>query len=107
VVRQGPLKDLIGQSIEVEVRVANTPPTLRTQLEQRWPRLLTRRDSIETVEDSVPEGAETLRLAMDDESEAGEIADAVVRGGGTLLALIPHHKTLEDLFVQSVETRDV
>jgi hypothetical protein len=52
-------------------------------------------------------GVQTLRYAVDDETDAARIADAVIRGGARLHALVPHHTTLEDLFVQSVETRDV
>jgi ABC-2 type transport system ATP-binding protein len=107
VVRQGPLKELIGKSLEIEVRVADAPHSLSGILAQRWPLLTRHSESIETFSAPTPEGVETLRFSVDDEAEAGQIADAVVRGGGTLLALIPHHKTLEDLFVQSVETRDV
>jgi hypothetical protein len=35
------------------------------------------------------------------------MADLIVRDGARLLALLPHQATLEDLFVESVETREV
>ncbi len=52
-------------------------------------------------------GVQRLRYAVEDESDTARIADAIIRGGARLHALVPHHTTLEDLFVQSVETRDV
>ena len=99
VVRQGALSELARGTLEAEVRVGAAPPPLVQALEARWP-VVSRRPPVD--------GAAwwTLRLAIEDEADLPRIADLVVRSGERLHALIPHHTTLEDLFVQAVETRD-
>ena len=53
-----------------------------------------------------PEGPEVIRVALEDEAELPDVADAALRCGARVYALIPHQRTLEDLFVESVKTRD-
>ncbi len=62
-----------------------------------------------TTPSSDPEstGVRTLRYVLQDERDAAALADLIVRDGARLLALVPHQATLEDLFIQSVETREV
>ncbi|MGH2351589.1 MAG: ABC transporter ATP-binding protein [Chloroflexota bacterium] len=98
VVRQGPVVELVAGTLEGELRLDEAPPSLLAALETRWP----------VVACSAAEGTGrwTVRLALQDDADLPEIADLVVRSGARLHALIPHRRTLEDLFVQAVETRD-
>jgi hypothetical protein len=52
-------------------------------------------------------GVRTLRYALPDERDVAGMADLIVRDGARLLALVPRRATLEDLFIKSVETREV
>jgi ABC-2 type transport system ATP-binding protein len=119
VVRQGPLAELVSGALEVEVRLEGATPALLGALEARWPRI-THPEAATEPPPGIPssggsgdqsattqDGVQTLRFAVEDEADVARIADAVIRGGARLRALVPHHTTLEDLFVQSVETRDV
>jgi ABC-2 type transport system ATP-binding protein len=107
VVRQGAMEELLAGVLEVEVRVKGASPGLTAQLEERWPRVT--RTGVHTTTPTDLEGADvhTLRYALQDEGEVAEIADLIVREGARLLALVPHQATLEDLFIESVETREV
>ena len=99
VVRQGRLADLISGVLEAEVRLAAPVPGLLDLLATRW--------QVSTLPVSGESGGHLiLRVAIDDEIDLPDLADTIVRGGGRLVALVPRQRTLEDLFVQSVETRD-
>jgi ABC-2 type transport system ATP-binding protein len=100
VVRQGSLRDLISGALEAEVRVDAITPALDQALASRWQTLPVAPDSATSPPQSV------LHVALDDESELPAIADAVLRSGARLYALIPHQRTLEDLFVELVKTHD-
>jgi ABC-2 type transport system ATP-binding protein len=106
VVRQGAIRELVTGMLEAEVRVEGASPGLLARLAERWPRV-TRRGR-PTSPSSVPDGAgvRTLRYALQEDREAAEMADLIVRDGARLLALVPHQATLEDLFIESVETTD-
>lgn len=110
VVRQGPLSELVAGSLEAEVRLDAAPPALLAALEARWPVV----SSLPGPTSQAAAGNEAeavlhtvLRLAVQDESELPQISQVIVRSGVRLFALIPHQRTLEDLFVELVETRDV
>jgi ABC-2 type transport system ATP-binding protein len=107
VVRQGPLHELVAGVLEVEVRVEGASDALLAQLSERWPRVT--RGGGPTTPSSEPDGTgvRTLRHVLQDEREVAGMADLIVRDGARLLALVPHHTTLEDLFIESVETREV
>jgi ABC-2 type transport system ATP-binding protein len=122
VIRQGALADLVAGSLEAELRLAGARPALRQALERRWPVISWRPDGVATaVGPEAPAGAGSegggeagsdggwavVRLAVPDECDLAQVADTVVRSGARLYALIPHRRTLEDLFVQVVETREV
>ncbi len=100
VVRQGPLRDLIAGTLAAELRVDAVTPALQQALASRWHVLS---DGVTAI--SSP-GQEAVHVALDDESELPEVADAALRSGARLYALIPHQRTLEDLFVQLVKTRE-
>ncbi|HEX2036318.1 MAG TPA: ABC transporter ATP-binding protein [Chloroflexota bacterium] len=98
VVHQGTLAELVGGAVEGELRLGPPTPSLLAALQARWPVVASAADEAG--------GQWTLRLALTDESELAEAAELVVRAGTRLYALVPHRKTLEDLFVQAVETRE-
>jgi ABC-2 type transport system ATP-binding protein len=100
VVRQGPLQDLISGTLEAEVRVDAVTPALHQALTSRWQTLPVTPDAAVMPSQSV------IRVALDDESELPAIADAVLRSGARLYALIPQQRTLEDLFIELVKTRE-
>ncbi|HEV2124296.1 MAG TPA: ABC transporter ATP-binding protein [Chloroflexota bacterium] len=104
VVRQGAMQELVAGTLEAEVRLDEAPPDLLATLEERWP--LGTHQSFWGNGAAREAGPRVLFLAVQDEADLSRIADTVVRSGAQLHALIPHHKTLEDLFVQSVETRE-
>ena len=113
VVRQGRMEELVRGAIELEVRVAGASTHVLAEIERTWPSLAPRANAeaahvtdapVGAVE---PNGTATYRFALTDEADATKIADLLIRDGARLHALIPHHTTLEDLFVSAVETRDV
>lgn len=134
VVRQGRLDELVAGTLEAEVRLEGASLALREALAARWsaaindgglwglnPARQHRQNghsghsgngaSGETHDSDGQNGhvapeIEVLRLALEEESDLPRVADTVLQHGARLHALIPHHRTLEDLFVQSVETRD-
>ncbi len=102
VVRQGPLHELIAGTLEAEVRLAPLDEPLLAALRARWP-------LVTPVGPGGPgrqDGVVTLRLAIEDESALPAIADLAFQHGARLYALVPRHLTLEDLFVQIVESRE-
>jgi ABC-2 type transport system ATP-binding protein len=107
IVRQGTLGELVAGVLEVEVRVEGASPGLLAELAARWPRVA--RTGGPTAPSSVPDGAgvRTLRYALPDERAVAGMADLIVRDGARLVALVPHQATLEDLFIASVESREV
>jgi ABC-2 type transport system ATP-binding protein len=107
VVRQGRMEELVRGALEVEVRMDGASPTLLAQLAERWPRVT--RTEGPTTPSSDPDGTGvlTLRYALQEERDVAAMADLIVRDGARLLALVPHQATLEDLFIESVETREV
>jgi len=107
VVRQGSMAELVSGTLEVEVRVEGASPDLLARLEQRWPRVTRVAEATAAPDGVAQPGIQTVRFALDDDADVARIADAVVRDGARLHALVPHHTTLEDLFVQTVEKREV
>ena len=98
VVRQGPLRELVAGVLEAEVRVSCATPELGAALRARWP--------VVPGEAGPDAGYEVLRVGIEEERELPEVAGVVMRAGGRLFGLIPRQRTLEDLFVELVETRD-
>ena len=107
VVRQGRMEELVRGALELEVRVEGASEPMLAEIERRWPRVT--RTGGATRPSNEPDGAgvRTLHYVLQDERDVAGIADLIVRDGARLLALVPHHATLEDLFIESVETRDV
>lgn len=89
VVRHGLLRDLLGDSQEVELQIGNLTPELRQELSQRCP--------------LVHADGAALTLAVPDREAIPELAEIVIRGGGRLYGLIGRRLSLEDLFVSVVE----
>jgi ABC-2 type transport system ATP-binding protein len=107
VVRQGGMAELVRGALEVEVRVEGASERVLAEIERRWPRVA--RTGGPTTPSSDPDGTgvRTLRHVLQDERDVAGMADLLVRDGARLLALVPHQATLEDLFVESVESREV
>jgi ABC-2 type transport system ATP-binding protein len=107
VVRQGAIGDLLAGMLEVEVRVEGASPKLLAELAERWPRVTRTGGSATPSNEADGMGARTLRYAVQDERDAARMADLIVGDGARLLALVPRQATLEDLFIESVESRDI
>ena len=113
VVRQGSMAELVRGTLEVEVRVEGASERVLAEIERRWPRVT--RSGGPTTTPGDPAGAagaagagvRTLRYVLPDERDVAGIADLIVRDGARLLALVPQQTTLEDLFIEAVETREV
>jgi len=88
VARIGSLDELIGPTLEVELRAAGLAPELRAGLAQ-WGRVVS------------TEG-EQIILAVESEEALPAIADWLVHGGARLHTLAPRRPSLEELFVQIV-----
>ncbi len=107
VVRQGPMAELVAGAMEVEVRVGGASPGVLAALEREWPRVTRPEPAHGGSNGAATNGVLTLRFAVEDEAEGARIADVLVKDGARLHALVPRHTTLEDLFVDVVETREV
>jgi ABC-2 type transport system ATP-binding protein len=107
VVRQGSMAELVRGALEVEVRVEGASEGVLAEIERRWPRVARTGGPTTPASDAHGTGVRTLRHVLQDEREVAAMADLIVRDGARLLALVPHQATLEDLFVESVETREV
>ena len=89
VVRSGRLQDLLGGLPELRVTVDRVDPQL-LELVTVFGKVLDIRDS-------------TLTLGMETLDTAAQLADALVRAGYCLYALVPSHQSLEDVFISLVE----
>jgi ABC-2 type transport system ATP-binding protein len=90
VLRSGRLDDLIGGVLELRVTVDRIDPGV---LE-----LCAARGDITHVQDC------TITLGVTDLDTAPVLADALVRSGYRLYGLVPSHQSLEDLFLNLVQT---
>jgi ABC-2 type transport system ATP-binding protein len=106
VVRQGAIGELVAGVLEVEVRVEGASPALLAQLAERWPGATRTGGATAPSSDPDGTGVRTLRYVLQDEREVAGMADLIVQDGARLLALVPHQATLEELFIESVETRE-
>ncbi len=91
VVRSGALRDLVDGAPELTLRLDRVDDELLAGLRPHG--------EIISVE-----GAE-LTLGVSDLEAAGAVAEAVVQSGYRLLAMIPRQKSLEEVFMSSVETQ--
>ena len=107
VVRQGRMAELVSGALEVEVRVEGASERVLAEIERRWPRVARTGGPTTPSGDPDGRGVRTLRHVLQDERDVAGMADLLVRDGARLLALVPHQATLEDLFVESVEGREV
>jgi ABC-2 type transport system ATP-binding protein len=107
VVRQGPMAELVAGTMEVEVRVEGASEGVLAALERQWPRVTRAGVDGLSANGAATNGLVTRRFAVKDDADGARIADALVKDGARLHALVPHHTTLEDLFVDVVETREV
>jgi len=103
------MEELVRGALELEVRVEGASPQVLAEIDRTWPRA---NAEAAHVTDTAPSaldsnGTRTYRFALGDESDVPKIADLLIRDGARLHALVPHQTTLEDLFIESVETREV
>ena len=92
VVRSGRLQDLLGGLPELRVTVDRVDPQV-LELTAAFGKILDIKDS-------------TLTLGVDSTDTAAQLADALVRAGYCLYALVPSHQSLEDVFISLVERSD-
>jgi len=52
------------------------------------------------------EGADTLRLSSDDPNAVGAVIDLVRGVHGDVISVVPHKRTLEEVFVETVRKED-
>jgi ABC-2 type transport system ATP-binding protein len=89
---QGTMEELLAFSSTVEIEVRNLNDTALTAV---------RGIAAKIKLDRVPITRFTAWVRS--EEDIGEIAKVLVANGVTLLALIPHRETLEDLFVRTIQ----
>ena len=87
----GTVQDLVGTSgvASVEMVVAGLTDAGVQEAERQGGRVLRR-------------GAQVL-LRLDDPSRVDSLVELVLRSGGRLVSLVPHKRTLEDLFLEQVK----
>jgi ABC-2 type transport system ATP-binding protein len=56
--------------------------------------------------DVTKDGANTLRMSSDDDEKVAAVIDLVRSAKGRVLAIVPHKRTLEDVFVETVRKED-
>jgi ABC-2 type transport system ATP-binding protein len=89
VVRSGRLSDLVGGIAELQVQLERVDaPALE---------LLRHYGQVLGVQGT------TITLGVDDLEVGPQVAEALVRAGYRLYGLVPHHQSLEDVFVSLVE----
>ena len=52
------------------------------------------------------EGADTLHLSSDDPGAVGAVIDLVRSAHGEVISVVPHKRTLEEVFVETVRKED-
>ena len=87
----GTVQDLVGTSgvASVEMVVAGLTDAGIQEAERQGGKVLRR-------------GAQVL-LRLDDPSQVDSLVELVLRSGGRLVSLVPHKRTLEDLFLEQVK----
>jgi ABC-2 type transport system ATP-binding protein len=89
VVRSGRLEELLGGVSELRVTVDRLDEPL-LEIMARHGQVLDARDT-------------TVVLGVAEPEVAARLAEALVRGGYCLYAMVPSHQSLEDVFVSLVE----
>ena len=56
--------------------------------------------------DAAKDGVDTIRLSSDDRTKVSAIIDLVRNAEGEVLAVVPHKRTLEEVFVETVRKED-
>jgi ABC-2 type transport system ATP-binding protein len=92
IVRQGALAQLLSSDLEIELRVGNPSPQLL--------------EEIRSISLALQVDGSLITARLDGEDRIPLLAETVVRRGGQLLALTPRRSSLEDYFVQIVESGD-
>ena len=90
---QGTMNDLLSFSSSVEVEVRNLNDAALAAVRQIAAKIKL---------DRVPITRFTAWVRA--EEDIGLLARAIIENGATLLALVPHRETLEDLFVRTIES---
>jgi len=87
----GTVQDLVGTTVvaSVEMVVAGLTDAGIQEAERQGGKVLRR-------------GAQVL-LRLDDPSRVDSLVELVLRSGGRLVSLVPHKRTLEDLFLEQVK----
>jgi len=86
----GTVQDLVGTVVSsVEIVVTGLPDAGIQEAERQGGKVLRR-------------GAQVL-LRLDDPSRVDSLVELVLRSGGRLVSLVPHKRTLEDLFLEQVK----
>ena len=89
VLRAGTLEEILGPVKTLELRVDRLSPELTRALRKVG---------------AVKPGLEgRARMELNAGTDAAQVADAVVKGGGKLYELTPHRPALEDVFVELIE----
>jgi ABC-2 type transport system ATP-binding protein len=92
--RTGTIKELTaGDLTEVTVRGAGLANGVFTKIK-------------EIIPAAHREGGETLRLSSDDNEKINSVIDLVRGAKGQVLSIVPHKRTLEEVFVETVRMED-
>jgi ABC-2 type transport system ATP-binding protein len=92
--RQGPIHALAGQSLRVDARVGGYGDGVASAVGPLVSQLTVHQRDAGQVE---------LAFEVPGEEQLPAIAQAIVSSGASLYSLVPHHESLEDLFMRLVE----
>lgn len=56
--------------------------------------------------DALREGVNTIRLSSDDRAKVGAIIDLIRGAQGDIVSIVPHKRTLEEVFVETIRKED-
>jgi ABC-2 type transport system ATP-binding protein len=95
IVRQGTLDDLLRESLDVDLALGG--------LDDAALRLIETYGAFEVAEDDGRGDSGAVRVRMDDYASVPHLVDALVGAGIAVYGVTPHRRSLEDVFLGSVE----
>ena len=91
IVRQGTLDELLKGSLDVDLTLGPHDDAVRRRIEEYG------------AIDAGQDGGRALRVRMDRLDDVPQLVDALVRAGVAVYGVTPHHRSLEEVFLNTVE----